>query len=130
MKYYLSFFLITFSWSLFAQGTVHVETSASIDKMMEKFVMDNQSEETVKGWRIQIITTDDRRNMETARGKFSALYPGVDLSWNHVAPYYRVMVGAYESKKDLMGFLLELKNDFPGVIPVMDNVKKSDLVRF
>ena len=96
--------------------------------MMDKFTNTNRAETSIKGWRIQIITTDDRRKMEAARGKFSGLYPDVEVKWNHVAPYYRVKVGAYENKMQLMGFLLELKRDFPGVIPVMDNIRKSELV--
>ena len=68
--------------------------------------------------------------MESARGKFSSLYPDVELKWNHVAPYYRVKVGAYENKIQLMGFLLELKEHFPGVIPVRDNINKTELVGY
>jgi len=112
-----------------AQGTVNVTTSPAIDRMMGQFTSSNRSEETIKGWRIQIITTDNRRKMEAARSKFRSLYPDVDVSWNHVAPYYRVKVGAYENKMQLMAFLLELKRDFSGVIPVMDDIKKTELVR-
>ena len=96
--------------------------------MMDQFTSSNKSQNTIKGWRIQIITTNDRRKMETARSKFLSMYPDVELKWNHVAPYYRVKVGAYENKMQLMGFLLELKNEFPGVIPVMDDIDKSELV--
>lgn len=112
------------------QGQVNVNTSASITQMMDQFTSTNKAEETIKGWRIQIITTNDRRKMETAKNKFASLYPDVEVKWNHVAPYYRVKVGAYENKMQLMGFLLELKNSFPGVIPVMDNIRKSDLVGY
>ncbi len=116
--------------NLSGQGQVTVDTSPAINQMMEKFTTTNKAEKSIKGWRIQIITTDDRRKMEAARGKFSGLYPDVDVQWNHVAPYYRVKVGAYENKMQLMGFLIELKQYFPGVIPVMDNIKKSELVGY
>lgn len=116
--------------SVSAQGNVEVSTSPAIDQMMDKFTSENRRENTVKGWRIQIITTDDRRKMESARGKFAGMYPDVDVQWNHVAPYYRVRVGAYENKMQLMGFLLELKSYFPGVIPVMDSINKTELVGY
>lgn len=114
--------------NVYGQGEVSVNTSATITQMMDQFTSTNKAETTIKGWRIQIITTNDRRKMETARSKFSSMYPDVELKWNHVAPYYRVKVGAYENKMQLMGFLLELKEDFPGVIPVMDDISKSELV--
>lgn len=128
---YVFLLLAFFSYDIaIGQGQVTVSTTAPVDKMMDKFTSQNQSQETIQGWRIQIITTDDRRKMETAKSKFSNLYPNVDVEWKHVAPYYRVKVGAYENKMQLMGFLLELKKDFRGVIPVRDNVKKSELIGY
>jgi len=128
MKYIVMLFSLLLGSQMYGQGEVNVNTSATITQMMDQFTSTNKSQNTIKGWRIQIITTNDRRKMETARSKFSSMYPDIDLKWNHVAPYYRVKVGAYENKMQLMGFLLELKNDFPGVIPVMDDISKSELV--
>lgn len=130
MKYALILIGMLFFSMVSGQGNVTVNTSPAINQMMDKFTSTNRAETKIKGWRIQIITTDDRRKMEAARGKFSGLYPDVDVQWNHVAPYYRVKVGAYENKMQLMGFLIDLKKDFPGVIPVMDNIKKSELVGY
>lgn len=132
MKKVIFSILISTVWfaTSYAQGDVAIRTSSSVEEMMTKFVSKNKSEQTIKGWRIQIITTDDRRKMEAAKSKFSNMYPQVEVQWNHVAPYYRVRVGAYENKIQLMGFLLELKKDFPGVIPVVDNIKKTDLVGY
>jgi len=130
MKYLFVFVAFLGFGSLMGQGQVNVTTSPSVEQMMQTFTNNNQSESTIKGWRIQIITTDNRRKMESARGKFSSLYPDVELKWNHVAPYYRVKVGAYENKIQLMGFLLELKEHFPGVIPVRDNINKTELVGY
>jgi len=128
MKYIVMLFSLLLCLQMSGQGTVNVNTSATITQMMDKFTSTNKEQSKIKGWRIQIITTNDRRKMETARGKFSTMYPDIEVKWNHVAPYYRVKVGAYENKMQLMGFLLELKKDFPGVIPVMDNINKSELV--
>lgn len=130
MKYVILVSCLFTSLSMYGQGQVTVNTSATISQMMDQFTSTNMEEKTIKGWRIQIITTNDRRKMETARGKFASMHPDVEVKWNHVAPYYRVKVGAYENKMQLMGFLLELKNNFPGVIPVMDNIRKSELVGF
>ena len=128
MKYIVLFIGLLLGFQSYGQGTVTVSTSPKVNQMMDEFTATNKSENTIKGWRIQIITTNNRRKMETARSKFSSMYPDVDVKWNHVAPYYRVKVGAYENKMQLMGFLLELKEDFPGVIPVMDDIKKSELI--
>ena len=131
MKLIITLFIsIIFSLSAFGQGQVNITYSSNIDRMKEKFISDNKSSDVIKGWRIQIITTDDRRKMESAISKFSGLYPSAEVKWNHVPPYYRVKVGAYENKMQLMAFLLDLKRDFPGVIPVVDDVQKSELVGY
>ncbi len=106
----------------------HVIASNEIESLIDKFKMQGKRNEQMRAWRIQIITTDDRREMEAARTRFSNLYPGVQLEWKHVVPYYQVRVGAYENKLDLMPFLLEVKKVFPSATPVNDMVNKKTLV--
>jgi len=130
MKSLLSLVFTLLSLIAYCQGEVNFTYSDNIDKMKQKFINDNNSSNEIKGWRIQIITTDDRRKMEQAINKFSVLYPGIEIKWNHMPPYYRVKVGAYENKMQLMGFLLDLKKDFPGVIPVVESIEKAELVRY
>jgi len=106
----------------------NVIASREVETLINKFKMQGKSNEQMRAWRIQIITTDDRREMESARTKFSNLYPGVHLEWKHVVPYYQVRVGAFENKLDLMPFLLEIKKIFPSATPVNDMVNKKTLV--
>lgn len=93
---------------VYAQKVTIIE-SPSVKAMMAKFVDKNLGSPTMKGWRIQIISTDDRRQMEQARSKFASLHPRVSSSWKHVSPYYQLRVGAYREKNDLMPFLAEIK---------------------
>ena len=112
----------------YSQQNVQVESSPSIERFMERFVANGKANETIKAWRIQIITTDDRREMENARSVFSSLYPGMNMDWKHVAPYYQVRIGYFENKNKLMPFLLELKKTFTAATPVYDNVSKKALI--
>jgi hypothetical protein len=111
---YIGIGLITL-WALNsqAQNYVKLDTPTNIDRLMERFVQNGKSVETVKAWRIQIVTTND---------------PGISTDWKHVAPYYQVRVGYYENKNRLMPFLLELKKTFPSATPVYDNISKRSLV--
>ncbi|HMR87368.1 MAG TPA: hypothetical protein PKD51_04405 [Saprospiraceae bacterium] len=112
----------------FGQSNINLKASYSVNTMMEKFVENGKANENIKAWRIQIITTDDRRQMESAMSTFTSLYPGVNMDWKHVAPYYQVRVGYYENKNRLMPFLLDLKKTFPSATPVYDQVSKRALV--
>jgi hypothetical protein len=107
---------------------INVYASPSVQKMMDRFISNGKANETIKAWRIQIVTTDDRREMEAAKSNFSAMYPGMNIDWKHVAPYYQVRVGYFENKNKLMPFLLELKKTYPSATPVYDNVSKRALV--
>lgn len=112
----------------FAQGKIVLQEPPSVTKMMEDFVLHGKTNETIKAWRIQIITTDDRREMETVRSQFIALYPDISVDWKHVIPYYQVRVGAFDNKNKMMPFLLELKKVFPASTPVYDQISKRTLV--
>ncbi|NNK90700.1 MAG: SPOR domain-containing protein [Saprospiraceae bacterium] len=114
--------------SVMAIGQVTVKEEPIVAQAMDTYMTRNLEENIIRGWRIQIITTDDRREMDLANQKFSMLYPHIKYEWQHNAPYYQVRIGAYEKKEDLEAFLLELKKEFPSAIPVQDDIKKEDLI--
>ena len=119
--------VLCFTWTVNAQQNA-VHEPQSVQRMMDHFIKVNKDVQEIDGWRIQIATTTDRREMDSARSKFRAKYPGVPISWKHVSPYYHVKVGAYESKLELQGFLFEVKRKFPSAIAVRDKIEKTDLL--
>lgn len=112
------------------QGRVEITESPAIKSLFQHFVETERAQSTIKGWRIQIISTDDRREMETAKSRFSNLYPGIPSAWKHVSPYYHVRIGAYRTKTELKNFLTEIKKEFPAAIAVMDDINKYDLINY
>ena len=115
-----------FSQSVSAQVTFTEESD--VTSLMNRFRGFHQQQITQKAWRIQVVTTNDRRNMETAMAKLNQMYPELDPSWKHASPYYQVKVGAFEEKADLQNLLITLKRDFPSAIPVMDDIEKVKLL--
>lgn len=122
------FFVFSIAGQLSAQNDNLIHTTPSVDRYMHQFIANGKSNENMKAWRIQIITTDNRREMEQARTQFMNMYPDISLDWQHLAPYYQVRVGHFENKNKLMPFLLELKKTFPAATPVYDSVSKRSLV--
>ena len=114
--------------SLSAQVIINEEPE--IRSIMNAYEQSNKSEEIVRGWRIQIMTTNDRSEMEAGLLKFERLYPHIDFKWEHNPPYYQVRIGAYEKKVDLEAFMIELKKEFPSSIPVQDDIKKTEILSF
>jgi hypothetical protein len=120
-------FFLTYISHLSSQR-LDIKASPFVLSMMERFSEYGKKNETVRAWRVQIITTDDRREMEAARSKFASLYPTVSMDWKHEVPYYQVRVGAFENKIKMMPFLLEVRKQFPSATPVQDNISKRTLV--
>lgn len=108
---------------------VRIQEESGISNMMNTYESLNRQSSTMKAWRIQIITTPDRRKMEQARNKFAGIYPHLESFWTHENPYYKVKIGAFETKEELQNFILELKREFPSAIPVQDDIEKAELVR-
>lgn len=133
MKFNRLVILILFSISGFcvesiAQG-IQVTEHGNIRTVMNQYINQNKTDPTVEGWRIQIISTDDRRKMESFKAKFEQAYPGMFLEWEHRNPWYLVKVGAFKTKLELQAFIQELKDDFPQAIPIKDQVSKAELIR-
>ena len=127
MKYlYFCIFIIT-NFTLNAQVTLQEELEVS--NFMSKYSEKNGQSSSVKAWKIQIITTNERRDMEKAISEFHQYFPDYETNWFHENPYYKVKVGAFETKEDLFAFLLAVKQYFPGAIPVVDDIEKSELVK-
>ncbi len=115
-------------WTTTVQAQVTINEEIEITQAMDVFKTLSSNEDQIEGWRIQIINTDDRRQMEAARAKFAAQYPLLKMTWEHVQPYYQVKVGAYKEKLDLEAFLRELKPDFPRAIAVRDKIDKTEFL--
>lgn len=128
LRYISAILLITVAFSMDAQVTVVEDDQVS--QMLRNYQSNERAESTIKGYRIQIITTPDRRKMESTRAKFKDMYPNVYMEWNHVSPYYQVSVGAYETKMDLMDFMIDIKRDFSNAIPVVSDIEKNELIAY
>jgi hypothetical protein len=108
---------------------IQIHEDPQIRELMDKYVQWELKETKISGWRIQIINTDDRRKMEKALSDFRYKYPEVKYSnWKQVSPYYKVIIGAYESKLDVLAFLQDIKNDFPSAIPVIEKIDEREFL--
>jgi hypothetical protein len=126
------FLLLIFSmpYLLKGQGKVVFNEPDKFKNAINSFIQKNKANSTIKGWRIQILSTIDRKEMENARSKFISLRPTMPNTWKHISPYYQIRVGAYRTKEEMQLVLYELKRDFPAAIGVQDEIQKFDLINF
>ncbi len=129
-KFKIGGLMLIFVLAGMVQGKAQIIISEEpeITNLMEQFKRQNQLNKVVRGWKIQILTTNDRREMEKGIAEFEILYPDIPYTWEHNPPYYQVRIGAYELREDLEPMLLQLKQDFPAALPVQSEMEKKDLI--
>ena len=121
---------LLFSFIYLNAQSVTETVEPKVDQLMERFIDGNKAQTTVSGWRIQILATTDRQNMESALRRFENLYPSIPVDWVHAKPYYKVQAGAFSTKREALRTLYILKPDYPGAYPVQDNkIRPEELLR-
>lgn len=111
--------------SIAAQVTFNEQQA--VKRLMDYYESQHRSEPSIDGWRIKIISTTDRRELERAKGKFERYYPQYACVQNYEAPYYSLKYGAFETRLDVEPLLVQFKKDFPNAIPFRDKILKSEL---
>lgn len=104
-----------------------VETP-EISRMMEEFIKFNKEHQTLKGWRIQVLATTERRLMERTRAKFERMYSDYTLEFEHNNPYYLLKTGSYMNRNDALPLLHKLQRDFPGAFLVNEEIELVEVL--
>ena len=92
-----------------------------ITSMMDKFVEVNRATQFVEGWRIQILATTNREQLESARQRFQYRYPNVPVSWVHSSPHYKLRAGAFFFMLEALRLKYILERDYSGLYLVKDD---------
>jgi len=107
--------------TLSAQDRTTIQQDTSISMLVNTFVELNKTRKVQDGWRIQIISTTDRRRMESVRQAFQYRFPDVPTKWEHEAPYYKLRAGAFATKLEAVHLLHLIKQEFPSAYLTQDD---------
>jgi SPOR domain len=107
-----------------------VHEDPAVTGIMDRFIEYNHTHEETRGWRIQILSTTDRRTMESMEGKFNRLYPRYKLIFEHQNPFYNLKTGAFLSQQDARPMLKKLQADFPGAFLVTDKFEIAEVLDY
>jgi hypothetical protein len=112
-----------------AQSKVTIIEDPGVTKMMEQYSQEHKALQAVEGWRVQILATPDRQNLDRSLQTFQSRFPSLSADWVHHNPYYKIRVGAFTTKLEAMRLLYLLKPEYPGAYLVADNkMKPSELL--
>jgi hypothetical protein len=104
--------------------------SPEITDLMDRWKSYNLEHQELTGYRIQILATVDRRQMENIRHKYENLYPEFPIHTTHNDPYFQLKTGAFLTMQKAQAFLKMLQKDYPAAIPVTDKIKIDELLLY
>lgn len=111
-------------------GKAQLVEDPQITSMMDRWKTYNIEHQEVRGYRIQIMASVDRRQIESARHTFENRYPEYPIVFIHNEPYFHLKVGAFLTMQKAQAFLKKMQHDYPQAIPVTDNLKVEELLLY
>ena len=108
---------------------VSVNTSNEVQMVMDRYGAENRMSQFVEGWRIQVVSSTDRRKIDEVKKTFIQNFPNIPIKMEHTPPYYKIRTGAFPTKLDAMGLLYTIKQQVPGAYPTKDiKIKPAEMV--
>lgn len=100
--------------------------NSRIDEVIHWYKMVNKGQKTFRGWTIQILSTRDRREMETELSMFRQRFPDLSIRQIYNEPYYTLRVGTFISKMEALGLRSYLQRYYSYAILSQENVRKEE----
>lgn len=98
---------------------VQLNEDPKVTQLMKTWVNENRAEPGIEGWRVQIMASTDRLQVEQGRTRFRTEYPEVVANWVQEQPYYKLRVGAFRTRQEALAFITTLSG-WPGAYPAKD----------
>lgn len=96
-----------------------LQEEPQVSRLMENWVNSNRNDPRVEGWRVQIMASTDRIQVEQGRTRFRLEHPEIVANWVQEQPYYKLRVGAFREKQEALAFIAALTG-WAGAYPVRD----------
>ena len=115
----------------FAQDTLNrsvlVHKDPRIDLLMNKQAQINEetsrdSRKTGKGYRLLVISTNNRDEAIAAKTKVYTYFPELKAYLWHQSPYYKVKAGNFKDRKEAEAYQQKLNIYFPRGVSIMNDI--------
>lgn len=137
MKFLLVISICLFSFVGFSQdtlvkppfdsNTVVIHKDSRIDLLVKKQANINEvtsrnSRRTDKGFRLMIISTNNRDEALAAKTKVYTFFPELKAYLWYQSPYFRVKAGNFKDRKDAEDYQRRMNNYFPKGVFIMKDI--------
>lgn len=113
VSFFLSDFNIQGQESL-QSGNALIFKDPRIDYLQKVYAEKNKIRVEIKSiFRIQIIASKSRSEVNDIKAKFSSKYPEIPVFVNFSPPTFRLRAGNFISREDAQTFLTEIRKSYP-----------------
>lgn len=128
------FAAVLFSFNAFAQdstttvnNTVVVHKDPRLDMLVTKQAQINEetsrdARKTTKGYRLMIISTNNRDEAISAKTKVYTYFPELKAYLWHQSPYYKVKAGNFKDRNEAEAYQRKLNVYFPKGVFIMNDI--------
>ena len=113
----LVYLLVTTNLMAQNDGVVNIQSSAKIKQIIAKKKAYNKKIKKMKGFKIQLFYGSEQAAYRI-RDEFSSVFPDTHIQIKFFSPEWKVWVGSYKTKLEVDRALKEIKETFPGAIPI------------
>ena len=103
---------------------------AHVADLMERWKMFNMGNKEVRGFRIQILATTDRRHMENVQREFERKYPDYPIYFSHNEPYWYLKTGAFLTNQKAQAYMKQMSKEYPASLIVTDMIKGEEFLLY
>jgi hypothetical protein len=112
---------------LHLQAQVVYYEDPGVSRLLQTFKDGNTSpEKVINGWRIQLASTVDRRQVEQSKKTFQQEFPGYPVVVVFNNPYYKLRVGAFLTKTEAQSSLNRIKQRYNTAYLAQDKIKAAE----
>lgn len=109
---------------------MHINEPPRLSTMMDSWITLNRQKPDLTGWRVQLISTTDRMQVENGKELFQRKYPDIPVDWVHERPYYKLQAGAFHTRLEALTLVDALRMAYPGAYPAKNsNIHPREFIR-
>lgn len=95
-------------------GNALIFKDPRIDYLQKVYSAKNKVKaESKKVYRVQIVASKSRNEVNDAKAQFSSKYPGIPVFMSFDPPAFKLRVGTFVSRSDAQTFLSEIRKTYP-----------------
>ena len=104
------------------EGDLRVESSASINELVEQKKAFNKAQNSYPGYKIQIYYGSEKECYEI-KDEFTSLFPEIPTSIIFSTPQWKLQVGEYQTRLEADKSIQTIKKEYPSAIVLATDIE-------